>query len=117
MQGSGVAPGWATHPFLPSPCPDLAGMSQFFGCASQVDVDQCPDISGASSIAAMPTFILYARGREMSRVTGADPAKLRQLLQQATYGCDFFLMMMTFCELQCLHACVCVCVRLSFCRF
>jgi thioredoxin 1 len=50
----------------------------------KVDVDQCPDISGASSIAAMPTFILYARGREMSRVTGADPAKLRQLLQQAT---------------------------------
>ena len=51
----------------------------------QVDVDQCPDVSGSCSIAAMPTFILFARGKEMSRVTGANPAKLRELLQQATY--------------------------------
>jgi thioredoxin 1 len=50
----------------------------------KVDVDQCPDVSGSCSIAAMPTFILYSRGQEVSRVTGANPAKLRELLQQAT---------------------------------
>lgn len=50
----------------------------------KVDVEECPEISQAYSIAAMPTFILFARGQEMSRITGADPAKLRQLLQQAT---------------------------------
>jgi len=50
----------------------------------KLDVDQCPDVSGSCSIAAMPTFILFARGKEMARVTGANPAKLRELLQQAT---------------------------------
>ena len=51
-----------------------------------MDVDQCPDVSGSCSIAAMPTFILFARGQEMARVTGANPAKLRELLQLATYA-------------------------------
>ena len=58
----------------------------FGGFGVQVDVDECPDVSGMSNITAMPTFILYARGQEVARETGANPAKLRALLQKATYG-------------------------------
>jgi thioredoxin 1 len=48
------------------------------------DVDQCPEISGACSISSMPTFILFARGTEIGRTTGADASKLRDMLQRAT---------------------------------
>lgn len=61
-------------------------MCVFGGFGVQVDVDECPDVSGMSNITAMPTFILYARGQEVARETGANPDKLRALLQKATYG-------------------------------
>ena len=55
------------------------------GLAPQCDVDQCPEISGACGISSMPTFILFARGTEIGRTTGADASKLRDMLQRATY--------------------------------
>ena len=53
---------------------------------SQLDVDQCPEISQSSSINCMPTFILFARGREVARTSGADLEKIKAMLQNATYG-------------------------------
>ena len=34
----------------------------------------------------MPTFILFARGREVARTSGADLEKIKAMLQKATYG-------------------------------
>lgn len=66
--------------------------------ASQVDVDQCPEIGGGCGISSMPTFILFEKGREIARTTGADVSKLRDMLQRATY---VFCVWMSVCVIDC----------------
>lgn len=41
---------------------------------AKVDTDELPDIAGRSQIRSIPTMILFARGREQRRITGAMPA-------------------------------------------
>eukprot|EP00906_Rhabdomonas_costata_P005661 RCo008447 len=49
----------------------------------QVDVDECPELTKAFRITAMPTFILFSGKSEVGRIMGADLAKLKGLVQRA----------------------------------
>lgn len=48
----------------------------------KVDVDQNQEIAREYEIRAMPTFVFYAKGKEVDRVQGADPSKLENLIQK-----------------------------------
>ncbi|MFC8365143.1 thioredoxin family protein [Streptomyces griseorubiginosus] len=47
-----------------------------------IDVDQVPDVSETAGIRAMPTFQTYVNGAKKGEVLGADPNKLRRLLDE-----------------------------------
>jgi len=46
----------------------------------KVDTEKQKDVSQAYRITSLPTFLLFRDGKEVSRVTGADPRKLQDLV-------------------------------------
>lgn len=47
-----------------------------------IDVDQVPDVSEKAGIRAMPTFQTYFDGEKKGELLGADPRKLRRLVNE-----------------------------------
>lgn len=47
----------------------------------KVDVDQSGDIAREYQVSAMPTFKLFKNGKEVGELVGADPNRLRQLIE------------------------------------
>ncbi|KAJ9097216.1 hypothetical protein QFC21_004885 [Naganishia friedmannii] len=49
----------------------------------KVDVDEQAEIAQACSIRAMPTFLAFKKGDKIGEFSGAAPAKLKALVEQA----------------------------------
>ncbi|KAL2808857.1 PITH domain-containing protein [Aspergillus granulosus] len=49
---------------------------------TKIDVDQQQDIAKAYGVTAMPTFIVFERGRISNTIRGADPSKLSQVIRK-----------------------------------
>ncbi|KAL4885495.1 PITH domain-containing protein [Aspergillus karnatakaensis] len=49
---------------------------------TKIDVDQCQDIAQAYGVRAMPTFIVFERGRVTNTIQGADSSKLSQVIRK-----------------------------------
>ncbi|MGW5657833.1 thioredoxin family protein [Streptomyces humi] len=47
-----------------------------------IDVDQVPDVSEKAGIRAMPTFQTFENGEKKGELLGADPNKLRKLMDE-----------------------------------
>ncbi|KAG7370001.1 thioredoxin [Nitzschia inconspicua] len=48
----------------------------------KVDVDENPDTAAKYSVSAMPTFVFISGGVVVDRLMGANPAKLRELIEE-----------------------------------
>lgn len=46
----------------------------------EVDVEEGVDIATRENVSAMPTFITYYGGEEVSRMKGANPQNLREMI-------------------------------------
>ncbi|MGA4980315.1 thioredoxin [Streptomyces cinereoruber] len=57
--------------------PDNSGIDFY-----KVDVDTQNDIAQEAGIKAMPTFMLFKDGNKVGDLVGANPAGLKQLVQQ-----------------------------------
>ncbi|KAL3456216.1 PITH domain-containing protein [Aspergillus heterothallicus] len=49
---------------------------------TKIDVDEQQDIAKAYGVTAMPTFIVFERGRVTNTIRGADPSKLSQVIRK-----------------------------------
>ncbi|KAI9371003.1 putative thioredoxin [Aspergillus egyptiacus] len=49
---------------------------------TKIDVDEQQDIAKAYGITAMPTFMVFERGRPTNTIRGADPNKLSQVIRK-----------------------------------
>ncbi|KAG8786256.1 hypothetical protein FRC12_016780 [Ceratobasidium sp. 428] len=49
----------------------------------KVDVDEQPDIAEEVAVRAMPTFTAFKNGKKIGEMTGAFPAKLKTLIENA----------------------------------
>ncbi len=48
-----------------------------------VDVDNSKDVAEEYGVSAMPTLVLMRGDEEVSRMSGADETKIRQMMQDA----------------------------------
>ena len=48
-----------------------------------VDVDNSEDVAKEYGVSAMPTLVLMRGDEEVSRMSGADETKIRQMMQDA----------------------------------
>jgi len=48
----------------------------------KVDVDDCPQIAQKFSVSAMPTFVFVKSGEVVDRLMGANPQRLRELVEE-----------------------------------
>lgn len=48
----------------------------------KVDVDETPDTAAKYSVSAMPTFLFLKGGKVVDRLQGANPQKLRDMIEQ-----------------------------------
>ena len=48
-----------------------------------VDVDNSGDVAKEYGVSAMPTLVLMRGDEEVSRMSGADETKIRQMMQDA----------------------------------
>lgn len=47
----------------------------------KVDVDELPDVAAEAGIRAMPTFLIFVKGKKVVEVLGADPRKLEEAIK------------------------------------
>lgn len=52
----------------------------------KVDVDDCDDIAQAENVSAMPTFKAYRGGKKLGEVVGANPNKLKEMVENKKAG-------------------------------
>lgn len=50
----------------------------------KVNVDEAREIAAQYGIQAMPTFLLFKDGKQIEEIKGADPRKLRSVIESAT---------------------------------
>ena len=65
--------------------PKFAKISDRFGKAANfyaVDVDAAKPVSQKHQVSSMPTFVFFKNGKEIDRFSGADEAKLEQLIER-----------------------------------
>ncbi|XP_042861898.1 thioredoxin-2-like [Penaeus japonicus] len=64
--------------------PKLEEMSQSMSDVVflKVDVDECEDIAADNQITCMPTFLFMKNGQKVETLTGANEAKLREIIQK-----------------------------------
>lgn len=48
----------------------------------KVDVDENPETAGKYSVSAMPTFVFIKKGVVEDRLMGANPTKLREMIEE-----------------------------------
>ncbi|KAG0229446.1 hypothetical protein BGW41_003023 [Actinomortierella wolfii] len=48
----------------------------------KIDVDEVPEVSEKAGIRAMPTFQTYFNGEKKGELLGADPNKLKKLIEE-----------------------------------
>lgn len=62
--------------------PKFAKLSENFKKTDfvSVDVDNAKSIAAKYSVSSMPTFVFFKKGKELDRFSGADEAKLEQLI-------------------------------------
>ncbi|CCH59572.1 hypothetical protein TBLA_0B07550 [Henningerozyma blattae CBS 6284] len=46
----------------------------------KIDVDLVPEAAQNNEVTAMPTFLFFKNGREISRIVGANPAGVKQAI-------------------------------------
>ncbi|KAJ1485443.1 thioredoxin-like protein [Baffinella frigidus] len=65
--------------------PEFVKMADEFAGAMfiKVDVDKNEETAAACGIQAMPTFAAYKGGEKIGGFSGADPAKLRAMIEAA----------------------------------
>jgi len=64
--------------------PQVVKMSEEYTDAAfyKVDVDELSDVAAEVGIRAMPTFVLFKNGQKVKEVVGANPAALKQAIQE-----------------------------------
>jgi thioredoxin 1 len=64
--------------------PQFAAMAKEFPTVTfaKVDVDDNKDVAQDEGVTAMPTFVMYKKGRRVDTVRGADPSKLRAMVEK-----------------------------------
>lgn len=50
----------------------------------KVNVDEAREIAAQYGIQAMPTFLLFKDGKQIEEIKGADPRKLKSVIENAT---------------------------------
>lgn len=50
----------------------------------KVNVDEAREIAAQYGIQAMPTFLLFKDGKQIEEIKGADPRKLKSVIESAT---------------------------------
>ncbi len=50
---------------------------------AKVDTDRAPEVAGRYEIRSIPTLILFRDGKEVERMVGFEPSKLRELAARA----------------------------------
>jgi thioredoxin-like negative regulator of GroEL len=48
----------------------------------KINVDEAPELSQSLCVSAMPTFVFFKSGKEITRFSGADVAKLEHVVKQ-----------------------------------
>ncbi len=62
---------------------ELSEMSEFSNIVFlKVDVDENPDTAMKFQVSAMPTFLFIKSGQVVDKMMGANPAKLKDLLEE-----------------------------------
>mmetsp|Transcript_78962 Transcript_78962/g.124633 ORF Transcript_78962/g.124633 Transcript_78962/m.124633 type:complete len:114 (+) Transcript_78962:79-420(+) len=65
--------------------PKIKGFAEEFSGKvyfAKVNVDENDEVAGKEGISAMPTFNLYKNGAKVDELTGANEAKLRELIEK-----------------------------------
>lgn len=65
--------------------PEVVKFCQEFPSALfiKLDVDKVLDVKKALGIRAFPTFIIFKGGQKVRQVEGANPTKLREVIEEA----------------------------------
>mmetsp|Transcript_5867 Transcript_5867/g.4865 ORF Transcript_5867/g.4865 Transcript_5867/m.4865 type:complete len:82 (+) Transcript_5867:3-248(+) len=50
----------------------------------KIDIDDFDEMAQENKVMSVPTFAFYKDGKEVQRVTGADPVKIEQIVKQLT---------------------------------
>ena len=51
----------------------------------KVDVDENPDTAAKYSVSAMPTFVFIKGGEVVDRLMGANPARLKEMIEELSW--------------------------------